>query len=206
MFYVRFGTFWYVLVGLTGRAQDICVVRVSFQLSSELLFTAVYPRTGGVSGNCSRNLPKPILKLSRGFSCETSDGNMFQSWAALTQMNCHSHFEQIYGLWWSWSLGLVPWSQAGSESWTAFEHRLEHVRWLSSKLGWCSIFLFGVEVTSISASSSGPNSPYLWVQQFYGQSIVGHSLAFECLISWQDSRQGSNIQAWNVPWTCIEWA
>ena len=34
-------TFWYVLVGLTGRAQDICVVRVSFQLSSELLFTAV---------------------------------------------------------------------------------------------------------------------------------------------------------------------
>ena len=72
-------TFWYVLVGLTGRAQDICVVRVSFQLSSELLFTAVYPRTGGVSGNCSRNLPKPILKLSRAFSCETSDGNMFQS-------------------------------------------------------------------------------------------------------------------------------
>ena len=76
-FFLR--TFWYVLVGLTGRAQDICVVRVSFQLSSELLFTAVYPRTGGVSGNCSRNLPKPILKLSRAFSCETSDGNMFQS-------------------------------------------------------------------------------------------------------------------------------
>ena len=72
-------TFWYVLVGLTGRAQDICVVRVSFQLSSELLFTAVYHRTGGVSGNRSKNLPKPILKLSRAFSCETSDGNMFQS-------------------------------------------------------------------------------------------------------------------------------
>ena len=67
----------YVLVGLTGRDQDICVV--SFQLSSELLFTAVYPRTGGVSGNCSKNMPKPILKLSRAFRCETSDGNMFQS-------------------------------------------------------------------------------------------------------------------------------
>ena len=72
-------TYVYVLVGLTGRAQDICVVRVSFQLSSELLFTAVYPRTGGVSGNCSRNLPKPILKLSRSLICDTSEGKIFQS-------------------------------------------------------------------------------------------------------------------------------
>ena len=43
----------YVLV----LAQDICVMRVSYQLSSELSFAGVYPGTGGVSGNRSRNLP-----------------------------------------------------------------------------------------------------------------------------------------------------
>ena len=55
----------YVLVGLTGRAQDICVMHVSLQLSSELSFAGVYPGTRGVSRNRSRNLHNPILKLSR---------------------------------------------------------------------------------------------------------------------------------------------
>ena len=87
----------YVLV----LAQDICVMRVSYQLSSELSFAGVYPGTGGVSGNRSRNLPNPVLKLSRVSKVvEHSKAELL--WH---QKSCRSHFELTVEHWW---LAFIP--------------------------------------------------------------------------------------------------
>ena len=129
--------------------------------AQQRIVAVAYPVTGGVSGNCSRNLPNSILKFPRTWWLR--HGVVRCSRASLLQhkKNYHNPYGLTSGL---WCLYVVVSPSCLDVGWvqTAFQYHLGRAHWVFSKPGLCSISLYSVVVTSSSASIVRLNSSCLW--------------------------------------------